>query len=214
MPEPRPLGRRVEHDPRSRGFPFLARQAGPLRTVYHTRHVPIFDQGSVGSCTGNAAGGCMATGPWHHRCTERTAIRLYSRATALDAFDGTYPPDDTGSSGLAVFKAVQEKRWIKSYQHAFSFDDVLIALQTTPVIAGVDWYEGFDHPDSAGLVHISGQVRGGHEVCLVGADVDKRQIRATNSWGPSFGDRGFFSWTFDGFATILAASGDVTIPIA
>lgn len=207
------LGRRVEHDPRSRSFPFRMTQTGVLRTVLHKRHVPIFDQGNLGSCVGNAAAGCMATGPWKHRTTERTAVLLYSRATKLDAFDGTWPPVDSGTSGLAGMKAVAERKWITGYQHAFTFDDVIRALQTTPVIAGTDWYEGFDHPQADGLVSLAGGVRGGHEVCLVGCDVEKRQIRAANSWGWHFGDRGFFTWTYDTFAYLMSQQGDVTIPI-
>ena len=33
---------------------------------------------------------------------EQFAVALYSDATKVDAYPGTYPPDDTGSSGLAI----------------------------------------------------------------------------------------------------------------
>lgn len=205
------LGRVVEHDDRSRNFTVTA--VPVVASVLHSRHVPVFDQGDLGSCTGNAAAGCMATGPWHHRCTERTAVLLYERATVLDSFPGSYPPDDTGSSGLAVMKAVQARHWITAYHHAFSFNDVLAALQTTPVIAGVNWYEGFDQPDPAGNVRIAGQVRGGHEVCVVGCDVDAQTIRAVNSWSAGWGDHGYFTWTYADFERLLSEQGDVTVPV-
>lgn len=156
----------------------------------------------------------MATGPWTHQTTETDAVGLYERATHLDRIPGTYPPDDTGSSGLAVMKAVKERGWIGSYHHAFSFRAVLAALQTTPVIAGVNWYTGFDHPQPDGLVRLTGTVRGGHEVCLVGCDLDTQTLRAVNSWGTGYGDHGYFTWTFADFRRLLGEKGDVTIPAA
>lgn len=206
------LGRLVEHDPRSKAFP--ADVTGVvIHDVLHQRHVPVFDQGDLGSCTGNAAAGCMASGPWTHKTTEKDAVTLYERATHLDGIAGVYPPNDTGSSGLAVMKAVRENQWIGAYHHCFSLHACLAALQTTPVIAGVNWYEGFDHPAPDGTVRIAGGVRGGHEVCLLGVDVEHNLIRAVNSWGSSWGDKGFFSWTWADFDRLLHEHGDVTVPV-
>jgi len=207
------LGRHVEHDERSRAFA-VAAAAAPLKSVLHLRHVPIFDQGDLGSCTGNAAAGCMATGPWKIRTSEKTAVQLYERATQLDSIAGAYPPDDTGSSGLAVMKAVRERGWITGYHHAFSMHAALIALQHTPVIVGVNWYEGFDRPDAHGLLSIAGSVRGGHEPYLLGCDVDAHTVRGANSWGPDWADHGYFEWTWDVFDRLLHEQGDVTVPVA
>lgn len=206
------LGRHVEHDPRSRAFAFET--VAPIATVLHARHVPIFDQQSLGSCTGNAAAGCMGTGPWTHTTSETDAVSLYERATHLDRIAGTYPPSDTGSSGLAVMKAVKERGWITAYRHCFSLHSVLAALQTTPVIAGISWYEGFDHPDVHGFGKISGGVRGGHEICLVGVDATAKTVRAANSWGTGWGDSGFFSFSWDDFDRLLHEYGDCTVPVA
>src|SRR5690349_3550882 len=63
------LGRHVNHDPRSRRFPVRTAPV-PLRTVEHERHVGVFQQGDLGSCTGNAALGCMATGPFWDALTD------------------------------------------------------------------------------------------------------------------------------------------------
>lgn len=210
---PRPLGRIVEHDPASLAYAIEAAPVHALKTVLHQRHVPIFDQGNLGSCTGNAAAGCMATGPWNHATSETDAVRLYERATHLDHAPGVYPPDDTGSSGLAVMKAVRELGWITAYHHCFSLAAVLTALQTTPVIAGINWYEGFDKPKANGRVEIAGSVRGGHEVCLVGVDVTASTVRAANSWGASWADHGYFVMSFDTLTRLLAEKGDATVPI-
>jgi hypothetical protein len=156
-----PLGRHVHHDERSWAYrrpATIARE--DLRPVLHRRHGHIYDQGHLGSCTGNALAGALMTDPLyrpHHNYAEKTAVRLYSRATALDGFDGTYPPDDTGSSGLAVCKAAQGYGMISSYEWAMGITDALAALQRGPVITGVNWRTGYDYPDSNGLVRLTGE---------------------------------------------------------
>lgn len=207
------LGRIVEHDPASKAFAVVPAEVVHLATVLHKRHVPIFDQGELGSCTGNAAAGCMATGQWHHVTSETVAVSLYQRATHLDSVAGSYPPDDTGSSGLAVMKAVRELGWITSYRHCFSLAAVLTALQSTPVIAGINWYSSMDQPRPNGLVGLSGDLRGGHEICLVGVDITARKVRAANSWGAGWGLHGYFDMSFDTLDALLHQHGDVTVPI-
>jgi hypothetical protein len=209
VPEMR-LGRHIAHDPRSWNFP--APMAPGLVTTLHKRVVPIFDQGHLGSCTGNACAGALGTQPntIGDLFTEADAVELYSMATNLDLAWGHYPPTDTGSSGLAVARAARLKGYISSYSHAFGLDHALAALVLAPVITGVAWHEGFDHPDSHGLVKLGGSVRGGHEFCVVGLDVDNKTVRAANSWGTTWGDGGFFEFSWDDWASLLADRGDVT----
>lgn len=215
------LGRHVEHDPRSRDYAYEA-TAGALVAVEHTRHGSIFDQGQLGSCTGNAACGARNTEPlWNsddHVIAEAGAVDVYSLATRLDGTrDGYYPPTDTGSTGLAVAKAMKQEGMIGSYQHAFDMAAALTALQHGPVITGVAWYEGFDNPDANGLVKIAGQIRGGHEIVARGyepgqaADGSDALIKLDNSWGTSWGLNGSFFWTVATWQKLLNQQGDVTI---
>lgn len=217
-----PLGRNVEHDPRSYAFKMRADTSVPLHFANHIRHGKILDQGDLGSCTGNALVGAVMCGPlWrrYHNYGEVMAVRLYKRATALDAFPGVYPPDDTGSSGLAVCKAAVEKKLILRYEHAFGIDEALQALMRGAVITGIDWYEGFDHPRDSGLVQIDGEIRGGHEVVArsyvpVTGDFPLDGIVVfDNSWGGSWGRKGSFNMTARTWAALLEAQGDVTVPL-
>jgi C1A family cysteine protease len=51
------------------------------------------------------------------------------------------------------------------------------------------WYERPDDPNDAFL--------GGHEVVITGFDNKKRLYEIANSWGKSFGDKGFFYMPYD-----------------
>jgi hypothetical protein len=215
-----PLGRHVEHDPQSREYPvigFLAQADQPIISVLHKRHVPPYGQGNLGSCTGNAEAGLLMTDPYYmagRNLTVKDAVRLYEKATQLDQIPGKYPPDDTGSSGLAVMKAARSFGYISGYRHTFGLDAALRAISTFPVITGVGWYEGFDRPDPHGFVRISGSVRGGHEFEIVGLDTETKRLRACNSWGAGWGDGGFFEFSWDDFDRLLYEHGDVTVAVA
>jgi hypothetical protein len=210
------LGRHVEHDERSRCFA-AAPRFGVLKSVQWDRHCDPFDQGDIGSCTGNAMAGACMTGPLFRPgrvLTEANAVALYEAATRLDGITGHYPPDDTGSSGLAVAKAAQRAGLISAYHHAFGLTASLRALAGGPVIIGVNWYEGFDAPQGgAAELVVSGVVRGGHELVLDGLDVEAGFVHGTNSWG-MWGNRGKFVMSFGTFKRLLAERGDVVAPVA
>jgi hypothetical protein len=212
-----PLGRKVNHDPRSLAYPYVATTT-TLASVTHSRMVPIFDQGSLGSCTGNAAVGAVGTVPLFAsdkvlRTTldEAFAVKVYSSATLLDDAPGAYPPTDTGSDGLSVAKVCKSLGLISGYTHCFSLAAVQTALQTTPIIIGINWYSGFDSPDANGLVKVSGTVRGGHEVCLVAIDVVAKTVTAANSWGSSWGAAGYFTFSWADLQRLLSEQGDATV---
>jgi len=216
-PTPRPLGRVVLHDPRSFGYPYPVSVKAPV-SVHWKRHAPVFDQGSLGSCTGNACLGALGTSPlfdalgkFSPTFTEDTAVALYSAATKLDTTPGSYPPDDTGSSGLAVAKAAKRDGWLSGYRHAFSFSAALSALAVGPVIVGVNWYEGFDTPTADGECKKKGSVRGGHELCCDQLDMQGGRVWFTNSWSVAWGQSGRAWWSFATFKALLAAQGDCTI---
>lgn len=210
----RRLGRHVEHDERSRAFP--AAGATKLVTTHHHRRSGPFNQGNLGSCTGNALVGCLDTAPFtHSRLGERTAVKLYELATKLDGFPGEYPPDDTGSSGLAICKAGKQDGYISAYHHAFGLDHALQALVLGPEIIGIDWYDSFDEPTADGELVIApgAQVRGGHELEVSDIDVEEQMIEGWQSWGDWGPLHGRWRMSWNTFGTLLDAHGDVTVPV-
>jgi hypothetical protein len=224
LTEPRQygLGRRTEHDERSRAFHVAAWPWTRIKSQRWTRRVPIFDQGALGSCTGHAAAGWVGTDnvarpgltEWiaGKPVDEMFAVELYSRATHLDQWPGVYPPDDSGSSGLAVAKALREDRLCRAYSHAFSLRGTFTALQTGPALIGIPWYDDMFDPDPDGRVNVGGELAGGHELVVDELDVGNMRLWFTNSWGEGWGIGGRAWLDWDDFDRLRKDDGDVTVP--
>lgn len=214
------LGRHIEHDEASRRFAFTAEADATLVSVKHERHIPVLDQGSLGSCTGNSGIGALGSGPFYSTLagtvtdwSEDAAVKLYSEATKVDSGPGEYPPEDTGSSGLAIAKVLKTRGWISGYQHTFSFLDMQAALQKAPVIVGINWYQNFFKPDTFGIISVGAvdKVAGGHEIVADEINMEKQLIGFTNSWGTGWGQYGRFFVPFDLMDRLLKEDGDVTV---
>lgn len=216
-------GRHVKHDDRSRNYPIRALVNESLQpaTKVWTRHVPAFNQGDIGSCTGNAECGLLMTEPFFtptRNLKEADAVDLYSLATHIDPVDGqSYPPNDTGSSGLDICQAAIQKGYISAFHHGFTLQEIFQYLsQVGPVILGMNWYDSFDKPDSRGVISISPSagVRGGHETEIAEIHVEDTLVGVWNSWGPDWGDGGKFYLSFDTFGQLMSEDGDVTASVA
>ncbi|TVZ96531.1 hypothetical protein [Streptomyces sp. BK340] len=219
------LGRHVEHDPRSLRYAHGVLPESTVRPVQWQRRVDIFDQGSLGSCTGNAAAGVLATdsaaGPGATSVTvkgvarpvdEALAVDLYKMATTLDSVRGSYPPDDTGSSGLGVAKALKGWGLASGYTHAFSLTALKSALQSGPAMIGIIWLNSMFDPKGDGTLPVDRKsgLAGGHEIVVSGWD--GKRFRLDNSWGGSWGDAGS-CWVAETDMTwLLTQDGDVTVP--
>lgn len=212
------LGRHVDARLRQLARPY----AGPrkaITSVTWPRNIPILDQGDVGSCTGNAMTGALATGPLFTALPagvtldEAEALKLYSAAEDIDG-DGPYPPQDNGSTGPSVAKAAEDDGLISGFTHYTDLESTLQALMDGPVILGFNWYNSFDTPAADGTVSISGDayVRGGHEVLARIVDAEAQVIGLDNSWGSSWGDTGGFRMSFATLERLLSEDGDCTAP--
>jgi hypothetical protein len=239
MTHPHPLGRLVEHDPRSLAYAHGVLPKAAIQSVSWTRRAPILDQGQLGSCTGNAGTGALGTDSagrtastsvtisaagaaashglftaGSHVLDETFAVALYSLATLLDSIPGQYPPDDTGSSGLGVAKALQALGLAKGYTHAFSIDALNSALQQGPVLIGIEWLNSMFNPAADGRIPVdqTSGVAGGHELELCKFDATAGEYWVANSWGTSWGQQGYGYLTTADLTWLLSQQGDVTVP--
>jgi hypothetical protein len=213
------LGRNLELDSRSLGYlldPALAQQ--PIKPAEWAPPIPTLDQGQTGSCTGNAGTYHLATllgasrlsevrldgyplTPNDAARNEEFARQLYHHATIEDGFQGTWPPDDTGSSGLGVCRSLKKAGLIPRYVWATTSRGMASFLQRSGCIIGMPWMEAFFQTDRDGFIdhdpnwYYSG-VAGGHEVYVEALekwdehDMRNGIIRFHNSWTDGWGDHG------------------------
>ena len=215
------LGRHVLHDARSLAYDAaeLLTSTGPLKTVMHACTVAPWDQGDIGSCTANAALGLLVTEPFAvagRAYTEQDAVALYSEETKLDnrQIPGSYPPDDTGSTGVWSMKALKARGLIRGYRHAFSLDTALRLLQQYPVSTGLPWFNSMFNVDKDNTIDVdqASGLAGGHQVAIVGIDVDRKAVRVRNSWGAGWADGGYAWLKWSDWSALLRLHGDVVVP--
>lgn len=218
------LGRHIKRDSRALAYPYRHTGAA-IKSVTWARHIPILDQGDVGSCCGNATTGALGTDPFYDALpkgmpslNEQLALHIYSQGETIDG-DGPYPPQDNGSTGPSVAQAAKNDGYVSGYTHvtasAGGEEGILDALQAGPVLLGVNWYSSFDEPSKEGIVALpkTAYVRGGHEFVSGELDADRNLVWCDNSWGLSYGVRGRFAIPYSILARLLKEDGDGTVMV-
>lgn len=215
------LGRTIWHDPASKGAAFRAPMATDVRSVDHTHYGPYLHQW-VGSCTGHSLAQWLNFAPAHkprgRYYFDDDAMRFYSGGTRRDPFVGTYPPTDTGSSGLAVCKEALASGDIAGYDHAFGLEQALLALSLPaseggrPLMVGTSWLEDMFDLDADGFLRVGGDDAGGHEYVIFRNNARGRYVWVQNHWRgwglPN--SRAKLRW--DDLDQLLRNRGDVIVP--
>jgi hypothetical protein len=82
--------------------------------------------------------------------------------------------------------------FVTRFSSHVELQDRKAAVSRGPVLAGMDVYEDFSAYSSGVYRHVVGNRRGGHAVCVVGYSDPDSCWFVKNSWGPRFGENGFF----------------------
>lgn len=148
------------------------------------------NQGNVGGCVAFTAMGWTATQPLSlpfasQDAFNTAALNAYKWITANDPFPGAWPAQDTGSDGGTGCAYLVNSGYAKSCSVPYTEAQVKSALQTRPVMVGMNWLDDMFTPDPCGNLSISGPVVGGHEVLIVGWDGSDYIVQ--NSWGNGWG---------------------------
>lgn len=196
---------------------------------YTWRLTERLDQGPDGACVGFGFAGELAARPGVvSGVTNTYARKLYWDAQRIDPWaGGSYPgaaPVYEGTSTVAGAKVCKDRGLITEYRWAFNLMDLVTAVgYHGPAVMGVDWFEDMVDPDSNGYIHPTGEVVGGHCVCVIGvrivrlADGSVDMLRSyfviQNSWGRDWGVDGRCGLTLTEMM-VLWPGGDFCIPVS
>jgi hypothetical protein len=184
------LGRQRVHDPRSKRFPA---RALINRSRWVNKTIRIYDPSPNpnqchSECTGVAK--CVQMNAMGNRISGVVfamdqAHKIYHSATTLDPFKGAWPPDDTGSSGLASAKAAQQLDIGKEYLHVFNgADEIVQLIQENHVVSvGSWWYDGMFYPNAQKIIEPTGPQVGGHQYAARGYDATRDLVLIRCWWG-------------------------------
>lgn len=184
------LGRQKVHDSRSKAF-----AAGAVidRSKWVSKTIRLYDppvnpNQCHGECTGCAK--AMQLNAVGNRVSGVVlkmddAHKIYSLGTSLDPFAGSWPPTDTGSSGLASAKSAQRLGLGGAYSHVFNGADGVVELimQGKVVSVGTWWYDGMMRPNALGVIEPTGPRVGGHQYAARGYDAKTDQVIIRCWWG-------------------------------
>lgn len=171
------------------------------------------NQGNTSECTIYSWLHVLHDGPITHRKSPKpldSPDRLYQLGQDID---GTPRADvDSGLTSDAAAQVMLREGYIGEYRWASSLDDVLNCLAGAgPGTLGSNWLSAMDEPDAKGFVTYTGRMRGGHQYVLDGLNRRQKFVRCKNSWGRSWGRRGFFYMSFDTLDAILQDGGEFCI---
>lgn len=197
-------GRNLVHDPRSKAYRADVAAVKP-RNIVHRHYGDALNQGdllaqgiilpgkpkNLGSCTGNSGRQVQNSEPLHRPgerlYREEDAIDLYGGATRRDPWAGEWPPEDTGSSGLAVGAELVARGEIDRYEWGFGIDDALKLATVDTISIGSEWTEGMFDPDEGGFIAPTGATVGGHQWTVRGISWREEWVLILNSWGLGWG---------------------------
>ena len=141
----RRLGRCVEHDSRSWDFQARSVKKPPDIDVIWEDRAPVLDQWNLGGCVGWTGADILNTEifkPVRDKCNAGAYFNdfngktFYHLSTVNDSIVGIYPPDDTGSSGLGLAKALKKVGYVTSYNHVFAWNSYLTWIAKQPLAVG------------------------------------------------------------------------------
>lgn len=187
---------------------------------------PVFDQGQLGACTGNALAGALSY--IHPTIQNFSRLFIYRGERAIEH---TLTQDSgaqirDGIKFLSKVGCCSETSWpydirrfitlppktcfveassykISQYVRLQTLDDMLQCLSAGyPFVFGFTVYDAFESSAVAdsGVLNLpvpGEKVVGGHAVVAVGYDMLTRRFKVRNSWGPQFGIQGHFTIPFE-----------------
>lgn len=165
------------------------------------------DQGETSQCVGYA---------WAHYLTNSPVKQflppdgIYHLAQRFDQWAGE---GYEGTSVRAGAKVLKHLGYLSAYKWGSSIEQALLALQTSPIVLGINWYEGMMQTDSYGMITPSGEMLGGHAILVNGYNLELERFRLKNSWGQQWGISGRCYLSFADAKRLFTENGEVCLPV-
>jgi len=162
------------------------------------------DQADAGHCVGFGGGNFEINAPIETPCTNDEANSLYYLCKIVDG----EPRMENGSTVRSIAKVLRNIGRIDAYAFAERIDEITWwLLNRGPVIVGTMWAEGMFTPDANNIIHISGNIAGGHCYLLNGKTADGH-YRIHNSWGMRWGVNGEALIAISDFNMLFQLNGE------
>lgn len=194
------------HVPDARDRKYRLRVSASARTSRYWRDDQwTGDQGDRSSCVGFAWKAYLTSSPVS-QLKRLDPDGLYELCKHRDEWQGESYEGTSVRAGADVLKTLG---LLSEYRWATTLDAVVNAvLELGPMVVGTDWHEGMEEPDSEGVIHLTGDVLGGHAYLLTGVNTRRQLFRIRNSWGDDWGQSGRAWLSFADFRKLLRADGE------
>lgn len=168
----------------------IASAAALESRILITSHTPDVDlnlsEQALVSCDGKNLG---CRGGW----PDRAMSYLQTTGIPLET-DAPYTSGETGADGACTAAMQQNTYRVTEFEHIEpSVESIKSALfQYGPLLTQYVIFEDFMTYESGVYSHVDGFIEGIHAVTIVGYDDDEQSWIVKNTWGPDWGEGGYF----------------------
>jgi len=163
------------------------------------------DQGEFPHCVGFSGANFGINSPVNTMYTNEDGHKFYYLCKEIDG----EPLKENGSCIRSIAKVLKNVGRIDVYAFAYSMDMIKWwIINKGPMIAGTIWTLGMFEPDSANIIHPTGEILGGHAY-LLNEWTENNYIGIQNSWGNYWGINGKAYISATDFEKLFAYDGEV-----
>jgi C1A family cysteine protease len=139
--------------------------------------------------------------PWPNEegTSIRYAMKVIQKMGIPPEYSWMYDDDVIGAPQKSA-QAMAIWGMIGSYWRVESLTDIRKAITVQPVPIGIACFQEIISVGSSGIIPMPAKpnnVIGGHAVCCVGFDDNKKLLKFKNSWGPNWGQKGYGYISYD-----------------
>jgi len=234
LPTERRFGRLRAPDPADMDFPLedrlrAMRGAELKRRVRAPRHGPILDQGNTNRCTMFSMAACLGAYPKGAKDAAAAIARvsipvdgdpdMYRWSCNHDEFSDNNHGEDLGTSVRATQEYAVRVDLSSAYFWARNADvakDYISRQGSAPLQIGIDWWSSFDRPNpKTGVIEeVTGQILGGHALCVLWFNKKTGLWEIQNSWGASWAKGGICRMPEDIFNYVCFQTGGDVVSFA